>query len=156
MYERFRHVFVKHMFSSRSCCCGLSRERFMNQAIPVISKRLLFLFAACLILSFLALAIFGELVLFKGVVLGLAAGAVCMFTLVYRTWKSAVMSPKKAKAQMLWGLFIRLFAVFAALFAAAQDSKPVFFAAAAALLACYGGSMLLFLRYAYRLNHGSE
>ena len=87
---------------------------------------------------------------------GLAAGAVCMFTLVYRTRKSAAMPPKKAKAQMLWGLFIRLFAVFAALFAAVQDSKPVFFAAAAALLACYGGSMLLFLRYAYRLNRGSE
>lgn len=122
----------------------------MNQTIPPILRSLLALWALCLLVGLAIVISLGALPLLKGVLLGLAAGAVCIGTLVYRTWKSARLSPMAAKAQMLWGLVVRLFAAAAALLFAAQDGKAMLFSAAAALITYYVLSLLAFVRAARR------
>lgn len=88
----------------------------------------------------------GEGMLLGALFIGYAAAAICIFTLVWRTWRSMKLSAEAAKKQMLWGFFVRLFTIFVVFFAAVQISRAVFYTAVLGFALCYGLAMVLLLR----------
>lgn len=83
----------------------------------------------------------GDMFLFGALLIGYLAAAVCIWTLIYRTWRSASLDAASAKKQMLWGFALRLFTCFAVLAAAAQISRAVFAATATGFLLFYATAM---------------
>lgn len=84
-----------------------------------------------------ALAVCGRIELLGALFVGYAAGAVVLWGMAHRVWRSAGFTPARAKREMLWGLFLRLFVLFAVLGAAAHIGAPVFWTAAGGFLLLY-------------------
>ena len=58
--------------------------------------------AICTMIIVLPLIFNGQLMLIGALLVGYLAAAICIWTLVYRTWKSASLDAASAKKQMLW------------------------------------------------------
>ncbi len=124
----------------------------MKHALPGILRQLALLLALCLVLG-------GGLALHRGEpsvlgawLLGLGAAAVCIWTMVYRTWRSASLSVGAAKAQMLWGLILRLFVIGAAFFFAARGGRAALLLAVGGFLSFYAAALALFVRSALKIS----
>lgn len=105
----------------------------------------------------LAISLFaaGEGALVGALFLGELLGALYLWTLVFRTIKSAALSAGAAKRQMLWGLFLRLAALFAVLAVAANLSLQVFFAATGGFLLIYFTALFTVLVHEL-FKHGEQ
>ena len=103
--------------------------------------------AICTMIIVLPLIFNGQLMLIGALLVGYLAAAICIWTLVYRTWKSASLDAASAKKQMLWGLTLRLVTCFVDLAAAVNISVAVFAATAGGFLLCYALSMAHLIHY---------
>ena len=99
--------------------------------------------AICTMIIVLPLIFNGQLMLIGALLVGYLAAAICIWTLVYRTWKSASLDAASAKKQMLWGLTLRL----VVLAAAVNISVAVFAATAGGFLLCYALAMAHLIHY---------
>lgn len=89
----------------------------------------------------------GDAFLIGALLIGYLGAAICIWTLIYRTWRSASLAPASAKKQMLWGLAVRLLTCFAVLTAAAQISRAVFFITTTGFLLFYATAMGILMYY---------
>ncbi len=103
--------------------------------------------AICTMIIVLPLIFNGQLMLIGALLVGYLAAAICIWTLVYRTWKSASLDAASAKKQMLWGLTLRLVTCFVVLAAAVNISVVVFAATAGGFLLCYALAMAHLIHY---------
>jgi len=110
--------------------------RFLG-ALRVYRRAFLTVLLALTALCALSLIASGEAFLLGALFLGELLGALYLWTLVFRTIKSAALAAPAAKREMLWGLFLRLLALFAVLAVAANLSVRVFFAATGGFLLVY-------------------
>lgn len=101
----------------------------------------------CTMIIVLPLIFNGQLMLIGALLVGYLAAAICIWTLVYRTWKSASLDAASAKKQMLWGLTLRLVTCFVLLAAAVNISVTVFAATAGGFLLCYALAMAHLIHY---------
>ncbi len=113
----------------------------MEEVLSGYVRKLVRSLAICTLVMFIALLSAGEGTLIGALFAGYLAAAVCIWTLVYRTWRSASLDMASAKKQMLWGLCLRLVTCFTVLAVAAQISTRVFAVTALGLLLCYGLAM---------------
>ena len=97
--------------------------------------------AICTLVIGISLLSTGEGSLVGALFVGYLAAAICIWTLVYRTWRSASLDVSSAKKQMLWGLFLRLVTCFTVLAVAAQISTRVFAVTTLGFLLCYALAM---------------
>ncbi len=123
----------------------------MKNALPGILRQLAVLFCLCLVLGAALALKSGGLSLLGAWAMGLGAAAVCIWTMVYRTWRSASLTVGAAKAQMLWGLILRLIVVGAAFFFAARGGKAALLLAVGGFLSFYALALALFVRSALKI-----
>lgn len=129
----------------------------MNQILSGFVRRLAISLAIGTALILGILVYLGAARLIGAVLAGYLAAGVCIWTLVFRTWrgaKQAKVNAAAAKGQMLWGFVLRLFVCFATLAAAGMIGKQVFAAAAAGLLFFYAAAMIQLAYTNYRVMHG--
>lgn len=126
----------------------------MREFLLLVAKPLGIGLAACALMVFATLLARGEGGLIGALLLGYFTGAIYVWTLVYRTWRSAGLSAGGAKKQMLWGLVLRLSALFAVLFAAIHISVQVFSMTAFGFLLFYV-LFMVFMAKASRNRNGS-
>lgn len=117
------------MIDLRECLAGPGRK----------FARLLAAVTLMLVASFLAA---GEASMLGALFAGYMVGFLYLWTLVYRTYRSAGLSAGGARRQMLWGLCLRLAALFAILLVAARISTRVFAVCAGGFICVYGLAML--------------
>lgn len=79
----------------------------------------------------------GEGRLMGALVIGYVTAATFLWTMIYRIWRIAGLSPDSAKRQMLWGLALRLMVLVIVLFVAIHISVRVFSVVAAGFLLFY-------------------
>ena len=103
--------------------------------------------AICTMIIVLPLIFNGQLMLIGALLVGYLAAAICIWTLVYRTWKSASLDAASAKKQMLWGLTLRLVTCFVVLAAAVNISVAEFAATAGGFFLCYALAMAHLIHY---------
>lgn len=113
----------------------------MEEVLSGYVRKLVRSLAICTLVMVIALLSAGEGRVIGALFAGYLAAAVCIWTLVYRTWRSASLDMASAKKQMLWGLCLRLVTCFTVLAVAAQISTRVFAVTALGLLLCYGLAM---------------
>lgn len=106
--------------------------------------------AICTTIIVLPLIFNGQLMLIGALLVGYLAAAICIWTLVYRTWKSAGLDAASAKKQMLWGLTLRLVTCFVVLAVAVNISVAVFAATAGGFLLCYALAIAHLIHYNWR------
>lgn len=131
----------------------------MNQILSGFVRRLAMSLAIGTALILGILVHLGAVRLIGAVLAGYLAAGVCIWTLVFRTWrgaKQAKVNAAAAKGQMLWGFVLRLFVCFATLAAAGMIGKMVFAATAAGLLFFYAAAMIQLVYTNHRVMHGES
>lgn len=123
----------------------------MKNALPGILRQLACLLCLCLALGAAISWKLSGISLLGAWALGLGAAAVCIWTIVYRTWRSASLTASAAKAQMLWGLILRLIVVGAAFFFAARGGRAALLLAVGGFLSFYVLALALFVRSALKI-----
>lgn len=129
----------------------------MNQILSGFVRRLAMSLAIGTALIAVFLVHLGEIRLIGAVFAGYLAAGVCIWTLVYRTWrgaKQAKVNAAAAKGQMLWGFVLRLFVCFATLAAAGMLGRTIFAATAVGLLFFYAAAMFQLVYANHRVLHG--
>lgn len=100
----------------------------MREFLSVRGPKMLMQILICTILIAAALAVYGRLYLISGVLTGYLLTVICVWIMVYRTWKAAHLSVGKAKGQMWLSLIMRLLIIFIVLRTAIMRSEDLFFA----------------------------
>jgi hypothetical protein len=118
----------------------------MKDVLSLFVRRLCVSLGLCTLLAAVYLLTAGMVYLLGALCIGYLAAAICIWTLVWRTWRSIGLSELAAKKQMLWGLLARLITLFVVLFAAVHISIPVFYAVVLGFGLCYGLALLQLLR----------
>lgn len=118
----------------------------MKEFFSVFVKRLLRSLAIVTVMVVLTLVAQGNGHLIGALFLGYFTGGIFVGTMAYRTWRSAGLSADGAKREMLWGLVLRLGALFIVLFAAIHISVQVFGVTALGFLLVYILSLLHMIR----------
>lgn len=116
----------------------------MKEFLSVRGRKLLLQILICTIIIVASLAVNEKLYLLTGVFTGYLLAAICIWVMVYRTWKAAHLSVGKAKGQMWLSLIMRLLIIFIVLRAAIMRSEELFFAAV-------GGFFLAMIVYMIQL-----
>ena len=75
------------------------------------------------------LSVRGRKLLLQILICTILLAVICIWVMVYRTWKAAHLSVGKAKGQMWLSLIMRLLIIFIVLRAAIMRSEELFFAA---------------------------
>ena len=119
----------------------------MEEVLSGYVRKLVRSLAICTLVMVIALLSAGEGTLIGALFAGYLAAAVCIWTLVYRTWRSASLDMASAKKQMLWGLILRLVTCFTVLAVAAQISTRVFAITTLGFLLCYALAMVHLVHY---------
>ena len=119
----------------------------MEEVLSGYVRKLVRSLAICTLVMVIALLSAGEGTLIGALFAGYLAAAVCIWTLVYRTWRSASLDMASAKKQMLWGLVLRLVTCFTVLAVAARISTRVFAITTLGFLLCYALAMVHLVRY---------
>lgn len=107
------------------------------EILLTVARRMARSLAVCTLMVGITLVANGEAALIPAFLMGYLVSAVCIWTMGSRIWRSAGLSVKSAKRQMLWGLFLRLAMLFAVLLAAVQISVRIFGMVAAGFLLFY-------------------
>ena len=81
---------------------------------------------AVTVMMVISLTASGQAALIPALFIGYLVGFLYLWTLVFRTYRSAGMYADGVRRQMLFGLALRLVALFAILYVAANISVPVF------------------------------
>ena len=79
----------------------------MKEFLSVRGRKLLLQILICTIIIAASLAVNEKLYLLTGVFTGYLLAAICIWVMVYRTWKAAHLSVGKAKGQMWLSLIMR-------------------------------------------------
>lgn len=116
----------------------------MKEFLSVRGKKLLLQILVCTIIIAGLLATYGKLQLLTGVFTGYLLAVICVWVMVYRTWRASHLSVGKAKGQMWLSLIMRLLIIFIVLRTAIMRSEELFFAAV-------GGFFLAFIIYMIHL-----
>ena len=101
----------------------------MKEFLSVRGRKLLLQILICTMIIAASLAVNEKLYLLTGVFTGYLLAVICIWVMVYRTWKAAHLSVGKAKGQMWLSLIMRLLIIFIVLRAAIMRSEELFFAA---------------------------
>ncbi len=117
----------------------------MKDVLSLFLRRLLVSLGLCTVLAAVGFLTAGKAYLLGALGVGYLAAAICIWTLVWRTWRSIGLSELAAKRQMLWGLLVRLGTLFVVLLVAVQLSVEVFYATVLGFGLCYGLAMLQLL-----------
>ncbi|MDY3916637.1 MAG: hypothetical protein SOZ01_07875 [Selenomonadaceae bacterium] len=129
----------------------------MKDVLSLFVRRLAVSLACGTLLVAVWLWTAGVIYLLGAVCLGYVAAGVCIWTLVWRTWRAAGLSQLAAKRQMWWGLAVRLGMLTGVLLVAVKISVPVFYGTVLGFGLCYGLAMAQFLRLAWEQNkHGGR
>lgn len=143
-YYSGNYVLNLLIFSEDSKCCQRGIMKDVLSGYVAMLARWMLVCTALLIVFF---CYQGTLQLIGALFIGYLGAAICIWTLVYRTWKSAGLDPASAKKQMLWGFALRLFTCFTILAVAAQISRAVFAATATGFLLFYAVAMAILVYY---------
>lgn len=100
----------------------------MKEFLSVRGKKLLIQILICTIIIAGALAMYDKLHLLAGLFTGYLLAIICIWVMVYRTWKASYLSVGKAKGQMWLSLIMRLLIIFIVLRTAIMRSEELFFA----------------------------
>ena len=106
----------------------------MEEFLSVFRRRMLKSLAVCTLMVSITLIAAGQGYLIGALFVGYMAAGVCMWVLVYRTWKSSMLDVSYAKKQMMIGLILRLGTAFVVFWTAIQISVSVFWAVVSGFL----------------------
>lgn len=124
----------------------------MKEVLSIFVKRLISSLVICTVVIATYLCYIGQAMLVGALFIGYLAAGVCIWTLVYRTWRSASLDVDKAKQQMLWGLILRLTTCFVVLATAAHLSLAIFAVATTGFLLCYVLAMFFLIQYKWQID----
>ena len=119
----------------------------MKEVLSGYVRKLARSLSICTLVIVVSLLSAGEGALIGALIVGYLAAGVCIWTLVYRTWRSASLDVASAKKQMLWGLILRLVTCFTVLAVAARISTRVFAITTLGFLLCYALAMVHLVQY---------
>ena len=94
------------------------------------------------LMAFVSFAAGGRAELIGAWFIGYLAAAVCLWNLVWRTWRSTTLTAERAKREMRQGFVLRLVTIFIVFWAAVQISTEVFFTVVSGFALCYVVTML--------------
>lgn len=126
------------------------KEEYVREVLSVYAKRLAVWLGSFALMAFVSFAASGRAGLIGAWLLGYLAAAVCLWNLVWRTWRSTTLTVERAKREMRLGFFLRLCTVFFVFLAAVQISTEVFFTVVAGFALCYIVTMLHIMLLALR------
>lgn len=109
----------------------------MREILSVYAKRLAAWLAGFALMAFVSFAVSGRAALIGAWLIGYLAAAVCLWNLVWRTWKSTTLTALRAKREMRQGFVLRLVTIFIVFWAAVQISTEVFFTVVSGFALCY-------------------
>ena len=114
----------------------------MREVLSVYAKRLAAWLLGFALMALVSFAAGGRAELIGAWIIGYLAAAVCLWNLVWRTWRSTTLTTERAKREMRQGFFLRLVTIFIVFWAAVQISTEVFFTVVSGFALCYVVTML--------------
>lgn len=124
----------------------------MREFLSVRGGKLLIQILICTIIIAAVLFIYGKVYLITGVITGYLLTVICVWVMVYRTWKAAHLSVGKAKGQMWLSLIMRLLVIFIVLRTAIIRSEELFFATVGGFFLAFILYMIHLMIFAYHQN----
>ncbi len=122
----------------------------MREILSLYVKRLTAWLFGFALMAFVSFAASGRAWLIGAWLIGYVAAAVCLWNLIWRTWKSMMLSANCAKREMRQGFLLRLVTVFVVFLASVQISVEVFFTVVSGFAICYVVTMLHIMLLALR------
>ena len=114
----------------------------MREVLSVYAKRLAAWLLGFALMAFVSFAAGGRAELIGAWFIGYLAAVVCLWNLVWRTWRSTTLTAERAKREMRQGFVLRLVTIFIVFWAAVQISTEVFFTVVSGFALCYAVTML--------------
>ena len=114
----------------------------MREVLSVYMKRLAAWLLGFALMALASFAAGGRVGLIGAWLIGYLAAAVCLWNLVWRTWRSTTLTVERAKREMRQGFVLRLITIFIVFWAAVQISTEVFFTVVSGFALCYVVTML--------------
>ena len=114
----------------------------MREVLSVYMKRLAAWLLGFALMALASFAAGGRVGLIGAWLIGYLAAAVCLWNLVWRTWRSTTLTAERAKREMRQGFVLRLVTIFIVFWAAVQISTEVFFTVVSGFAPCYVVTML--------------
>ena len=118
------------------------KEEYVREVLSVYAKRLAAWLLGFALMALVSFAAGGRAELIGAWLIGYLAAAVCLWNLVWRTWRSTTLTVERAKRGMRQGFFLRLVTIFIVFWAAVQISTEVFFTVVSGFALCYVVTML--------------
>ena len=126
------------------------KEEYVREVLSVYAKRLAAWLLGFALMALVSFAAGGRAGLIGAWLIGYAAAAVCLWNLIWRTWRSTTLTVERAKREMRLGFFLRLGTIFFVFWAAVQISTEVFFTVVSGFAVCYVVTMLHIMLLALR------
>ena len=118
------------------------KEEYVREVLSVCAKRLAAWLGGFALMALVSFAAGGRAELIGAWLIGYLAAAVCLWNLIWRTWRSTTLTVERAKREMRQGFVLRLVTIFIVFWAAVQISAEVFFAVVSGFALCYVVTML--------------
>ena len=118
------------------------KEEYVREVLSVYMKRLAAWLLGFALMALASFAAGGRVGLIGAWLIGYLAAAVCLWNLVWRTWRSTTLTAERAKREMRQGFVLRLVTIFIVFWAAVQISTEVFFTVVSGFALCYVVTML--------------